>query len=147
MRNRFFYTICFLITFQVTVFAQHTMTNWGSLNFHMNAEITLFGNFNNEGSFFDTSGFVNFQGGATQTISGTIVPIFNNCTLNNVSGVELAQSITVKNTIHLMSGSLVLNSNTLLVLNSDPIGITRVSGNIVSEQTDNSGKVTWCIGT
>ncbi len=128
------------------LFAQHQMTNFGNLTFHAGAEVTLYGDFRNNGSFSDTSVVVNFQGTNTQIISGTSVPHFNNCKMDNANGVSLQQAITVKNNIHLVNGSLTLNNQSLSVLNGNINGITRLSGTVISEQPDNSGRIIWSIG-
>jgi hypothetical protein len=128
------------------VHAQHQLTNFGNLKFHQGSSVSFFGDFRNTGTFTDTANVVNFIGSSNQVISGTSPISFNHCAINNSAGVSLQRNIAVKNLLDLTLGSLVLNTNTVSIINGSTTAINRTTGNIVSEQTDNSGKLEWMIG-
>jgi hypothetical protein len=136
-----------VLFFYIESSAQAQLTNSGNFCLLSGASITFFGNFNNSGTFTDSGQVVNFNGAAAQIISGTSPTVFNNLVINNASGVSLQQSISVTNSIALTSGPLQLNSNILTVNKNTGAAVTRTSGYIVSEQTNNSGKIKWNIGT
>jgi len=91
---------------------------------------SLFGNLENNGATFNTSGSTfEFNGTTTQTIGGTTSSNFNNLTINNLSGVSLsAVDATVNNTLTLTSGRLDITNKILTF--SD--GATAVAGTLNS---------------
>lgn len=65
----------------------------------------------------------------------------------SVNTLNHHDAIIISNTLELTDGALNLNSNTITLTNSSPSAITRNQGFILSEQTDNSGKLAWNIGS
>jgi hypothetical protein len=131
----------------VGIHAQNQITNVGNLQFHPGATVSIRGNFENDGSFVDSGTVVVFNGNSSQVISGTSAINFRNGEVNNINGVNLQRSIGIVNNITLTTGSVFLNTNSLTVMNGNTNAIIRTAGNIVSEQTDNSGKLIWIIGS
>jgi len=127
--------------------AQQQLTNSGNMQLHPGASMTIYGDFTNNGTFTDTGQVVSFKGSGLQTISGSTPVKLNNCSVDNPSGVKLQCMLSVKNTLVLSSGALRLNGNMLDVRNSSTTAISRTSGYIESERTDNSSKVRWSIGS
>jgi hypothetical protein len=127
--------------------AQDQFSNSGNFTAFAGASITFFGNFSNSGTFSDAGQSVSFKGASTQTITGSSVTTFNNLTINNAAGVSMQQSVTISNSLILTSGRLSLNSNLLTLNNSAPSAVSRTSGYILSEQSNNSGRVKWNIGS
>ncbi|HLP12938.1 MAG TPA: T9SS type A sorting domain-containing protein [Flavobacteriales bacterium] len=123
------------------------MTNNGNIQFHSGASVAVKGDFTNNGTLTDDGTMVYFNGAACQTVGGTSVITFKNITLNNTAGLTLQNSITVSNSLALTSGLMSLGSNTLTISNSATTAITRTTGCIVSEQTNNTGKIKWNMGT
>ncbi len=93
------------------------------------------------------TGEVLLNGTTAQVIGGTSATSFEKLTLNNAAGVSLQQPATVTTALALTSGVLALDTNTLTVNKSAPGAISRTSGYIISEQTDNSGKIAWNLDT
>jgi hypothetical protein len=128
------------------VHAQDQFTNTGNFQVLTGASVTFFGNFSNDGTVVDGGQTITFKGTSSQIIRGSAVTTFNNLVLDNAAGIALQQNATVANTLVLTSGQVNLNANTLTITNTDPLAVTRTSGYILSEQTDNSSKVKWNIG-
>jgi hypothetical protein len=127
--------------------AQSQLTNSGNLQIHSGASVTFFGNLANNGTFTDAGTAVTFKGTAAQEISGSASTSFNNLVEDNAAGVTLQQNVSIGNTLTLTTGPLTLNSRILTISNATSTAIARTNGYIVSEQVNNSGKLTWNIGS
>jgi hypothetical protein len=86
---------------------------------------------NNGGTFTHNSGSVVCNGSSAQTIGGTTAMTFNNFTVNNAAGVNLAGNATVAGTLTLTSGIFGVGTNTLTL--TGPVSFT--SGTIGSSPT------------
>lgn len=126
--------------------AQNQCTNSGNFHILSGANVTFFGNFENNGTFTDDGTLVTFMGANAQ-ITGSSPISFRNLTANNATGTTLQQDITITNSLELTAGQLNLNSHTLTISNNAATAISRTAGYILSDQTDNSSKITWSIGT
>jgi hypothetical protein len=81
-----------------------------------NYDLTVKGNFTNNGTFTYGTGTVTLDGTGTQTISGTTATTFYKLTVNKASGsVTLSSSITVNNTLTLTKGVISTGSNSLIL--------------------------------
>ena len=136
-----FIFICFITN------AQDQITNSGNLQIHTGSTISFFGNFANNGTFTDAGTSISFNGTSNQAISGSTVSTFYDLVINNAAGVTMQQAAIVGNILTLTSGALDLNSKTLTINNNSSSAITRTSGYIVSEKTDNSSKLKWNISS
>lgn len=136
---------CCLFLLLVQVHGQQQLTNNGNLKLHPGVTIALYGNMANNGTFTDAGQMVNFSGSATQVISGTAPVAFSHLYIHNAAGVSLQQAVTINNDLMLSLGALTLNTYTLTVNNPMASALSRTSGYIVSEQTNNSGKIKWKI--
>lgn len=91
--------------------------NISARNFYVDAgaslshsgNLTLSGNFYNEGTFTHT-GNITFSGSSAQAIQGSGTSTFGTLTLNNAAGLTMEQSFTVNTSLVLTSGILTLNS-------------------------------------
>ena len=99
--------------------------------------LDIAGNFINNGIMDVSSATVYFGGTAPQTISGTMVPVFNNLTISNTTGVKASTNITVNGILELTDnptvskGALDMGSNTLTMGSSaTDTGTGDVTGNI-----------------
>jgi hypothetical protein len=137
--------ICFLAGIQAR--AQEQITITGNMKLYPGTSMTVFGNFKNDGAFVDSGLVVNFSGPSNQVISGTSISQFRNAVIDNTTGVTLNQSIVISTNLNLVAGSLRLNSNDLNIISGLSSAVTRINGFIVSEQTDNSSRIIWSIGT
>lgn len=137
----------FLMIFICTgIFAQEQITNSGNIKIHPGTTLSFFGNFTNNGSYLDSGISAQFIGNGNQIISGSEETTFKNLEINNPSGLILQQSVIVSNDLNLLTGALDLNSKTLTIDNTSSSAINRINGYIISEQTNNSGKIKWNIG-
>lgn len=93
-------------------------------------------------SEFDLLSNVNYSG-TTQTISAGR---YGQLTLSNPGDKTLEGTVYV-NELVLSEGNMVLNGNTLVITNASTSAISRTDGNIVSENTNNTSKIQWDIGT
>lgn len=140
-------TICFaLLLGNFLISAQSQCTNSGNFHILSGANVTFFGNFENNGTFLDDGTLVTFMGANAQ-ITGSSPITFRNLTANNATGTTLQQDITITNSLILTAGRLNLNSHTLTISNNAATALSRTAGYILSDQTDNSSKITWNIGT
>ena len=86
----------------------------GTLDAATNSKnITVGGNWSNNGTFLAGSRTVTFNGSAGQVIAG--VTVFNNLTLDNASGVSLAADQTVNGALTFTTGKLTTGANTLIL--------------------------------
>ena len=131
----------------ISVFAQNQFTNNGNVHVFAGASMSFFGDFVNNGTFTDVSLSVSFNGTASQIISGTSPTTISNFVGNNATGITLQQDLTISNLLTLTLGGLSLNSHTITISNAASTAIARTGGYILSEQTNNAGKVKWNIGT
>ena len=122
-------------------------TNNGNFQLHAGTTMAFFGDFVNDGTFTDSTNSVIFKGSSLQSIGGTANTILNNVEIENSSGVVLDMALTVKGILTITDGELNLNGKTLTINNPDSAAIIRTGGYILSENTNNSGKVQWNIGT
>jgi hypothetical protein len=122
------------------------ITGAGTLNFNGGDSISISGGtftstpttlnitgnlLNNGGTFTHNSGTVVCNGSSAQSIGGTTAMTFNNFTVNNAAGVNLAGNATVAGTLTLTSGVFGVGTNTLTL--TGPVSFT--SGTIGSSAT------------
>ncbi|MEP2772072.1 MAG: T9SS type A sorting domain-containing protein [Fulvivirga sp.] len=107
------------------------------------------GNLTNNGTNIDLSNAsVEFTGTGNSTIGGTTSSVFDELVVNKTAAtVQLSNALSVNSFISLDNGVLDLNANTITVINPDTLAINRSSGYILSENTSNSSRVDWAIGT
>ncbi len=89
----------------------------------------------------DTSSVAFYNSG--KYISGALYT----ATLMDNNRRTLNGAMSISNVLALGTGNLDLNQNTLSILNSAAGAITYSTGYIKSEQTDNSSKIAWTIGS
>ncbi len=143
MKKIIIHTSALFLSF--AVHAQKDFTNFGNFQSHPGAIVSFYGNLVNNGAFTDNGREIYFNGSADQSISGASTFTIRHLDINT-AGFTLQQNIIVGDTLELNNGPLYLNSNTLTISNSLPIAVSRINGYIVSEQTNNSGKMVWNIG-
>ena len=131
----------------ISVYSQSAFVNTGNVRLHPGANMAFFGNFTNSGTWIDSSTSIGFYGNNNQGILGSSVTTFRNLSVNNASGITLGQQVNISRVLALTDGAVALNSRILYVLSGNPAAITRTNGYIISEQEDNTGRLTWNIGT
>jgi len=117
-----------LVTNNLTVKNNVNITG-GTLNsYSMN--ISLGGNWSNSGTFTAGTGTVTFNGATAQTLSGSAASIFNDLTLNNLTGLILSGSTntTVNGMLTLTSGVISTGNNKIAIGNTG--NVNRTSGHI-----------------
>lgn len=90
--------------------------------------LTLAGNFTNNGTFTPGTNTVTFNGSSAQTIGGTSATTFNNLTINNANDVTLAQNVTVNSTLALTAGDLIAGNGTNQLLLGCTGAVTSAGG-------------------
>lgn len=109
--------------------------------------VTVTGDFTNNATTLTLSNStIEFSGNSQSIVSGTS-PSFNDLAINkNAIDVRLDMDISIAGTLSMTDGFLDLNGNELSITDSLASAISRTSGFILSESTDNSSKVNWYIG-
>ncbi len=106
-------------------------------------------------TYTNTGSTVEFNGTGAQSLTGSLgnaTNTFNNLTINNsgtatADGLTLASTINVAGVLNMKEGQLILNGKTLVITTQAGTAVVRTNGVIVSESSDNTGKVRWIIGT
>ncbi|MBN2016694.1 MAG: T9SS type A sorting domain-containing protein [Candidatus Cloacimonetes bacterium] len=102
----------------------------------LSGNITVSGNWDNDGTFTHNDHKVTFDGSASQTIDGNNSTTFYDMTVTNTSGVVLGNSNTVNHTLDLNNDSKVtLGSNTLTIGSSGSITNYDADSYIVTNST------------
>lgn len=133
--------------------------NGAGMHYTNNTANAVDGKIDNDGSLYFTGNwinnspsgvFVNPNGTGTvilfenaeQVIGGTDVTNFEHVFIKKQGDqVILNQNTNILNTLDLSAGGVWLTSNTLNILNPDPNALFGVDGYLISEQIDNSGRV------
>jgi hypothetical protein len=120
----------------------------------LSGDITVSGNWDNDGTFTHNNHRVTFDGLSAQTIQGDHSTTFHDCTVANTSGVVLGNSNTVNNTLDLNNDSkITLGSSTLTIGSSgsvtnydaDSYVVTNGSG-VLKRNSVGSGSTAFPIG-
>ncbi len=120
----------------------------------LSGDITVSGNWDNDGTFTHNNHKVTFDGLSAQTIQGDHSTTFHDCTVANTSGVVLGNSNTVNNTLDLNNDSkITLGSNTLTIgssgsvtnYDSDSYIVTNSTG-VLKRNSVGSGSTAFPIG-
>jgi hypothetical protein len=112
----------------------------------------LRGNFTNNGTFTaNTSTFI-LDGTGTQTIGGTVSSTFYNLTVDKSSGtaflgINTSVGTATAGVMAFTDGPLNLNAFTLIINNANTTAVTRTAGYAISENTSNSSKMQWNMGS
>jgi hypothetical protein len=113
-----------------------------------NGDFYLKGDWINNGSYPSGTGKAIFWGTNAQNISGTVSTVFYDAEVNKASNmVTLNINTEVSHILTLTNGPVDLNTKTMTISNSATAGITYTDGSLISEDTDNSSKVQWNIGS
>ena len=96
------------------------------------SDLTLSGNFYNEGSYIST-GTTTFSGTAAQSIEGNGTTSFGTMIVNNSSGASMEKDITVTSALNLTNGALSIGANTLTINGS----ISQTSGSLSGGSSSN----------
>ncbi|WP_415579925.1 T9SS type A sorting domain-containing protein [Flavobacterium longum] len=96
-------------------------------------DVTVGGNWINNGTFTPGASTVAFSGGTPQTVSGSTGTTFNNLTLSNASGLTLSggSNISVNGNLMLASGILTTGSNKVIMGTSATVA--RTSGHVFGQ--------------
>jgi hypothetical protein len=87
-------------------FAQQTLLNTGSISIFPGAQVGVFGNLKNDGSFQSTGGTVHFTGTSLQTLSGTTVINLKDVVVNNTNNLKLDNQLEVGNNLTFSAGKI-----------------------------------------
>lgn len=90
---------------------------------------SIAGNFTNSGTYTPTTGSINFNGTAPQTLTGATT--FYRIQVSNNAGISLANSMTVTNILIFNNGNLTTNANSIITTSNCATSVSRVSGHVV----------------
>lgn len=138
------------------IFTDFIVTSSGTFNNSVSENITLNGNFQNNGSFVINSGRVTFRGAGQHTVTGSSTTNFNTITVDK--GTSSADEIDVQSAITLANGGLTLLNGTFKISNSS-VSITPFTADITAAPflipataalwcnggTINSGNMNWTV--
>ncbi|MBC7862033.1 MAG: T9SS type A sorting domain-containing protein, partial [Bacteroidia bacterium] len=118
-----------------------------------NFQVTIGGNYTNNGIFTSQSGTVLLNGAVLQTIGGTSITTFYNLTLNNTGGANLATDQMMTSTLTLSNGTLNTNSKNFTFLSTATetariaaiTGTGDISGNIIMQRFAPGGTTGWAL--
>lgn len=109
-------------------------------------------NFTNDGTFTSNTSTFSMDGTVDQYIQGSVSSTFYNLTVNKSSGTGYLGINTQVGTasagvMAFTAGPLNLNTKTLTINNAAIGAITRTAGYAISENTSNSSKIQWNMGS
>ncbi|MES2680618.1 MAG: T9SS type A sorting domain-containing protein [Bacteroidota bacterium] len=142
-----------LFTFSTLLFclatrSQSQLTNDGNFKIHNGANMSVFGNFINNGSFTDSAAMITLAGTSLQQIGGNSVTTFKNLTLNNAAGSYLSSNQSIAGQLNILSGNFTttgydftLLSNQYRTANIAPV-LGDITGNITMQRYI-SGQSGW----
>ncbi len=107
-----------------------TINGAAALNMSSTSDLTVFGNWTNNGTFTSGGGSVSFTGSSAQTIIGTTT--FDNMFVNNTAGVTLNNNIVINSILELDNGNISTGANYVQIeANAYPIAIDGfIDGNL-----------------
>ncbi len=118
-----------------------------------NFQVSVKGNFTNNGALTTRNGTIQFNGAAAQTIGGTSITDFYDLTLNNITGAGLSSAENLINTLTITTGTLSTNakaftmistaSNTARVAAMTATG--GVAGNVIVQRYAPGGTTGWAL--
>ncbi|MDN5213093.1 DUF2341 domain-containing protein [Fulvivirgaceae bacterium BMA12] len=97
--------------------------------------LSLTGDLLNDGTFNQSNGTVTFTGSSGHAISGANSSTFNNLTISNTSGVDIATSTTVNGTITFTNGHLIIGDADLTIGGSGSLSGFGSSSYVVTNGT------------
>ena len=99
-----------------------TINSGASLTMDNTADLTVYGNWSNYGTFNPGGGMVTFGGNSSQSVTGATN--YDNMYVNNPSGVFLNNNITINSVLELDTGNIITGSNLVQINpNAYPIAI------------------------
>jgi len=122
----------------------------------LNNQLTVKGNFVNNGTFTTRTGLVAFTGTVAQTIGGSSVTDFYDMTLGNPAGASLSSAENLRGTLTLTTGVLNTNSQVFTMVSTatatariaEITGSGDITGNVTVQRFVPGGTTGWCfIGT
>ena len=120
-------------------------------NFDVNTngcDLSVAGNWISTSTFDEGLQNVTFDGTSNQTLNVLGGEIFYNTTINKSSGNLIMEvDIDITNVFTLTTGGIDMNGNILRLNLQSPGAIVQTSGYVISEQVDNSSKLSRNIGT
>ncbi len=97
------------IAFPLFAFSQQAIQNEGNMQLHTGAQLALYGDFTNNGTFVNSAGSLCTVGGSTQTINGSNPLTVSNFVVENDADVALDNVLQIAGTLTFTSGKLVTN--------------------------------------
>ncbi|MCE2743086.1 MAG: hypothetical protein LW701_05925, partial [Fluviicola sp.] len=114
--------------------------------------LTVKGDFTNNGTFTSGAGTTIFNGTSAQTINGNSNTTFNNLTLNNSAGLTVSKGITINGVLTFTSGNISASSSTEAVTFETTGSVsgaadTKCIVGFCKKNTNSTTKFTFPVGT
>lgn len=103
----------------VKTFTDFIVASGGTFNSTVSENITVNGNFQNDGTFTINSGRVTFGGATSNTVTGTSTTAFNTITVDK--GTSVANEIDIQSLITMTAGGLTMTNGTFKLSSSSNI--------------------------
>ncbi len=91
----------------------NNVTIIGTLTGPASANMNVEGNWSKNGTYTNNGGTITFSGVTSQNIAGTTNSVFNNLTLSNASGLNIATSPSVTGTLTFVNGKITTGINNI----------------------------------
>ncbi len=95
-----------------------TIQSGATLSISTSDTLTIYGDWDNSGTFTSASGRVKFNGTSAQVIKGSSVTTFNNFTINNSSDITLNKPANITGQMILIAGKINTTATNILTLTS-----------------------------
>jgi Secretion system C-terminal sorting domain len=114
----------------------------------LSADLSVYGDFSNQGIYTPNSYTLIFAGSAAQTIGGDQVTQFDNLTINNSSGVTLTENITVNLSLSFAAGKLFTTVDYMVTLTATGVLLESAGKNVegavaISDVVGKTSRSNW----
>ncbi|MCB0428685.1 MAG: T9SS type A sorting domain-containing protein [Flavobacteriales bacterium] len=103
------YGLACCLSISPAVHAQDEIRNSGNLRIHSGANMAVYGDLTNNGTFTSNSGTIYYVGSALQTIDGSNTPDANNFIINNSNGIQLDVEYQISGSLTFTDGIITTN--------------------------------------
>ncbi len=114
----------------------------------LSADLSVYGDFSNLGTYTPNSHTVTFAGSIAQTIGGDQETQFDNLRINNSSGVTLTENIIVNSSLSFTAGKLFTTDGHKVILTTTGVLSERPGTNVdgavaISDVVGTAGRSNW----
>ncbi|MCB0396202.1 MAG: hypothetical protein KDD36_06095 [Flavobacteriales bacterium] len=103
------YVLVSFLSVTLVANAQDEIRNSGNLRIHSGANMAVYGDLTNNGTFTSNSGTIYYVGSALQTIDGSSTPDANNFIIDNSNGIQLDIEYQITGSLTFTDGIITTN--------------------------------------